>query len=312
MSVERIVFYNACNNGDLHVSREIVRYTIRVAREHGIKEFAYCHRNAPEILRDIEGLEHWTPDRLPIDQCNVVRELRDDGKTWALNTWYAASPVWGINGGGFGMTLNTLIALFKAHFEKMGLPWTNPPVETFIPRMKWEKFYIESAIKFLALDHCTTWKKNVLFCNGSAMSGQAKLNDVATNVLLERLVLGHPDVLFFYTSPQAVTKDVLLADNAIATDAVIGTPPWGRCDLNENAFLGSRCDVIIGRASGPYSFCLNTDVLLDPSKTMIALCDDERVAQWVYMAGVPLCPILYLPQTDGDFLFGKISEVLRG
>ena len=81
--------------------------------------------------------------------------------------------------------------------------------------------------------------------------------------------------------------------------------------MNENAFIGSKCDVIIGRASGPYSFCLNTDVMLDPSKKMIALCDDERVAQWVYMAGVPLCPIWHLPHTDGTFLFYKISEALK-
>ncbi len=312
MSVERIVFFSAVNNGDLHVSRELVKYTVARAREHGVEKFAYCHRNAPEILRDIDGLEHWTPDKLPIDQCNVVRELRDDGKTWALNTWYASSPVWGINGGGYGMTLNTLIALFKAHFkaDALDIPWENLPVERFIPKMDWGKFHTEFAARFLDR-RAKDYRKSVLFANGGAMSGQARLDNATTNALLERLVIEHRDVLFFYTDQQVVSDAVRTSPNAFPTSVIIGAPPWGRCDLNENAYIGSRCDVIIGRASGPYSFCLNTDVMLDTKKTMIALCDDERVAQWVYMAGVPLCKIWHLPQTNEAFLFAKISEALR-
>lgn len=305
--MKTIAFFTPANRGDLHVSRELVKHTIAVGHSHGVERFVYHHRWGAEILCDIDGLEYEALEPLPFDPYNTVRKNYDNGATWAINTWYAASPSWGLGGSGFGMTLNTLVSLFKAHFQAMKLPWERSAIEKFIPRPNWSKFRIADVQRHLESPR-VQGKKRVLFCNGPAMSGQTHVDDAETNLLLEKLVDAHPDAIFYYTDQKVATEAVLLARNAFPTDAVIGK---GGCDLNENAFLGTKCDVIIGRASGPSSFCYTADILLDPTKTMIAMCNDERVAQWIYLSSVPLCNLVHLPQKDSSFLFTKISEFLK-
>jgi hypothetical protein len=37
-------------------------------------------------------------------------------------------------------------------------------------------------------------------------------------------------------------------------------------DLNINAYLATYCDIIVGRSSGPFTFCLNTACLTNATK----------------------------------------------
>jgi hypothetical protein len=284
------------------VSREIVRYTAeRLRNERGVFHAAYCHRWAPEILRDL-NLSYWPPPTLPdVEQTKDKYKVIDDGKTIALSTWYAHSPVWGLNGDGFGMTLNTLVELFSAHLKLFDLKITEP-IERFIPKLQWENFEIAQAK--LSEDVIKTYRKRVLFCNGPAMSGQTKVADATVNDLLARLAAVHRDVLFLQTEDQ--TFDL---PNIWSTRKIIGPVP-GECDLNETAYLGTLCDVIVGRCSGPQSFCYNTDVLFDEKKTLVCLCDDERVARWVYMSNAIKAKILWTPSADSETLYSLITKEL--
>ncbi len=138
------------------------------------------------------------------------------------------------------------------------------------------------------------------------MSGQSRVDDGTVNELLGSMAARHPDLLFICTSPYPG----MAAKNIAFSQYLIGDPPWGRCDLNETAYLGTYCDVIIGRCSGPQSFCYNTDVLLDPTKTLICLCDDERTAKWVYMSDAVKAKIVWTPAADSETLYGLISKEL--
>jgi len=302
MTPERVVFYNACNNGDIAVSRELIKVAVDSFRAMGIKEFGYSHSKPPEILLDLD-LDYWHPSRLPVEQARVKSELIE-GKTLALSTWYAHSPLWGRNGDGFGMTLNTLVALFKEHVTKAGGAFPNAPVERFIPQVDWKYYAIRNVDGNMPI--FSRFSKRVLFCNGPAMSGQTNVADYMMNGLLEKLVAMHPDVVFFYTD-RKVTEKTREYINAVSTQDVIGPVPYAS-DLNETAYLGTFCDVIIGRCSGPQSFCFNTDVLFDLSKTMVSFSTDERPARWVYQSEKPLCRSVWSTGTQLDEMYLVVAQ----
>ena len=302
MSVEQIVWVNAANFGDIHVSRELVKYAM--ARLPHLK-FAYCHRNAPELLRDIDGLEHWGPERFDLEGNKKKRSVEIDDKTLALNTWYAVSPLHGINGSGFGMTLNTLVELFKLHLSKFDLKITEP-IDTFIPTIDFSKFHTSGVDANLG--RYARYRRRVLFCNGPAMSSQTNVSDEMMNALLLQLATAHPDVMFFNTTAQFAFEGY---KNIRCSATVIGTPPWGKCDLNETAYLGSFCDVIVGRCSGPQSFCYNTATLLDDLNTMVCLNTDERVAKWVYFSEAAKAKIVWSPEYQLEKLYEVVTHTLN-
>lgn len=301
--IEHVVFFNPANRGDLHVSRELVRYSIeRLRAERGVKKFSYCHRNPPEILRDIDGLEHMPPAALiGVDQSKDVFQYLDGGATLALNTWYAKSPAWG-DGNGFGCTINTLIELFRLHLFRHFDLLIEEPVERFIPRIDFSRFHVHNTIANRM--HFDGYRKRVLFCNGPALSGQSGVDDATMAALLRCLAVEFRDVRFIATGE---INGVAPQANIIESRAVIGTPSWGNCDLNETAALGVQCDLVIGRCSGPQSFCYNTDVLFDAAKTLICFCDDERTAKWVYMSDAVKAKVIWTPRRDFKVLHDLIA-----
>jgi len=295
--IERVVLFNPCNRGDLFISKELVRYTI--ARLPHLA-FSYAHRNPPELLKDIDGLEHWGPEKIATVAVGDSFKLLDDGKTLALSTWYGVSPTWHEGGvRGTGLTLNTLVELFRGHLREHFQLEITEPVEHFIPVINWERFDLEAARRRMA--QIGEYRTRVLFCNGPILSGQSQVSDDTVRELLAALLDRFPDVLFICTSPFAAN-----VPNVMRSSDILDTPA-GACDLNETAYLGTLCDVIIGRCSGPFSFCYNTTILGDENKTLISLTNDERMAHW---PGNVAAKMMSAPAVDLDGIYEVVAREL--
>ena len=103
--------------------------------------------------------------------------------------------------------------------------------------------------------------KLILICNGNVHSGQSSNFDF-TNFIVE-VSNKFPKFLFLITQQINVKLD-----NVIDTNSITNTIP----DLIQIGHISKYCDVIIGRASGPYCFSQNYDNLIDDNKVFCCFC----------------------------------------
>lgn len=276
-----IYFKNPCNLGDVHVSRELIKYAMKVLPA---KRFVYCHKHHSRLTSDITQLEHANqdPSDLPIGSA-------------VLSTWYADSPAWH-EGRGMGCTLNTLVELFRMHFADCGGHELEASIENFIPTYDFTFFHTAGVDD--ALSTFRQYKTKVLVANGECLSGQTNMPEGIYDFALADLVKAYPDVLFLFTNESA-----LRAPNLLYTAKLIGLPP-GITDLPEHAYLSRFCDVIIGRGSGPYTYAYTLENLMNEKKLFVCFTDDPKTAQWVY----PVEKVKASISISGDYTFRRLRE----
>ena len=78
------------------------------------------------------------------------------------------------------------------------------------------------------------------------------------NHLIEKLSDNYPHIDFILTEKSNIVKN-----NVLHTSDIIMT---SGCDLNEISYLSTKCDIIVGRASGPYCFTHVKENMLNTNK----------------------------------------------
>ena len=74
-----------------------------------------------------------------------------------------------------------------------------------------------------------------------------------------------------------VTQDILTnSTNIINTSSITKIQP----DLLQISLISSFCDIIVGRASGPYCFTHTKENLLNPNKTYISFSNNVNEGVW--------------------------------
>lgn len=241
--MKSIVFYTHARLGDLHVSRTFVR---RIA-QHVTVPCYYCSGYASFVLADcclapIEQLDR--PRYLPSDAAHFIK---DD--VLYINTWYAAGNGRYVRDGQAPL-FDTLYRLFddvgRSHLhlplENLGTP------ADFLPDIDFRAYQLDQARSFM---QSSPARRKVLVSNGRATAGQAALFPM----LPPLAILGqkYPDVLFIYTN-QEYEPVTPLPPNVHFSRGVTGIAKG--VDLNENGYLSTRCDLIVGRFSGAYTFSM--------------------------------------------------------
>ena len=131
----------------------------------------------------------------------------------------------------------------------------------YTPEIDYSKFDIQNINKYIT----DSGKSKVLICNGDCLSAQSTNEFKFTN-LVDKLSDLHPDVDFILTEKIELTKKNVL----FTFDIINGDYP----DLNEISYLSTFCDIIIGKASGPYCFSLTKNNFNDANKTFIGICEE--------------------------------------
>ncbi len=284
-----IRFFNHYHNGDVHLSRQLVKYVMSVAGEN---KYVYHHTNSSRLLLDVKGLEH---DTRMLDITNVERS-RYAGDLW-LNTWYCASPVWMQ----FSCTYPALHGLFGDHLKThFGHDLPNEPL---VPVIDFSYFETQSVRDFMG-SVVDKYRRKVLVCNCAPQSGQSHANAWTLTEVSYQLALKHTDVLFLLTNGQQTLPPL---PNVVYTSDVIGLPS-GVSDLNENAFVSTFCDVIVGLSSGPYSFSYIAENLSDEKKTFLCFTHEARFAGWGLPASLLKACAVASTSTSRDSLFCEIEE----
>jgi hypothetical protein len=246
-----IIFYNHFHNGDIHLSRtfiEKISYYLLNNRLHS--NFFYSHRNSQKLLRDLTPLV--SSDNIFFKIAHQYKLFEDKDNAYFINTWYASNYNKYMNN--YGITFDTLYDLFDDLTKtlwKFSLADVDSNPVNFFPKINYDRFEINSAKQFLS----NIKQKKVFIQNGLALSGQSN-NFNFTNIIAN-LSKKFPD-LYFVISDNDSNLPFLY--NAEFSSKIINIKDN---DLNENAYISSMCDVIIGRASGSFTFAFNQDNLFN-------------------------------------------------
>jgi hypothetical protein len=255
----RIVFFNHFNNGDIHVSRSFIKNIIpKIKSIIPDAEFIYSHKN-PNLLIDIDGLKY---------DPSIYRQVKNEhvgvfkiGESIYFNTWYAQQHHKFMNV--YGLTLDCLYAAFDSNCKEMfgfSLDDISIDLNTFFPTIDYSKFELSNVNRWLEL---TKNQKKIFISNGPVLSGQS--NNFNLTKIIDDIAKNNLDKIFILSNPESI-----ISPNIIFSSNIINKVG---CDLNENAYLSTFCDLIIGRASGAFTFAMDYKNFIERSIDILCFSD---------------------------------------
>jgi hypothetical protein len=242
--IESITYYNNFNMGDLHAVRSLINYVIKSFPElkHKLR-----HQHSEKILRDLNTPLYWAPYKEKFDFRGYYVEygiLNFNVQILCYDRFYFQRS---------SSTITTLYDIFARTLKDVFKHTISGNPIDFLPQINYKWYDITN------IDKMTIPEKSVLFCNNEFQSEQGVRFDM--DALLQQLANAFPDVSFYVTNKSHIEASNITYVNDITGD--IGN------DLNEISYLSTKCDVIIGRNSGPNTFCFVKENLLNPNKIFI-------------------------------------------
>lgn len=138
-------------------------------------------------------------------------------------------------------------------------------IEYYIPTIDWNKVNTKGVDDFVN----KRINKKVLISNGIILSGQCPTFDI--NSIIKRLSNEYKNIDFI------ITDDKIKNDNIFYCGDII---KQSESDLNEISYLSKFCDIIVGRASGPFAFCHIKDNFEDKNKKFIGFTNNKYDSIW--------------------------------
>jgi hypothetical protein len=256
--ISKVFFYNFWHNGDLHLARGLIKRTVEILKENKIcNEFEYFHSCNYKTVLDIPGViqKNSSPNFLP----NFIgsRPFIKDNALY-INTWVRSGEYMSK----YGLTFDCLYFSFKdCLFEHLGIDLSKEDPMLCFPEIDYSKYDI-SKIKY----DCErpVYKNMVLVCNNNVESLQS--HNFSFDSILGALSVSHPNSLFVITNYSSIVNNL----NNVFFFEDLFPNLRGVCNLNEISYFANYCKVIVGRASGPFTFCFTKDKLFDSKKSFIS------------------------------------------
>lgn len=250
MRVKNVIFYNHYHNGDVHLSREMVRQIIKAKPD---LNYSYSHRNDKGLLLDL-GIKH---DPQFVNTIKPKPPSKIIGDTAHINTWYGTdNRKYLIK---YDISFDCLYHIFQDNYRMLGLDITKYEPQYLLPKIDFSYYKINEIDKFIDKNKDT---KKIIISNGEVKSGQAENFPMAK--IVNQLAAKNKDIIFFITN--AERNPFAKLDNLFYTPNIIKKKG---SDLNENAYLSTFCNLIIGRGSGVYTYAYIQDNLIERAPTFI-------------------------------------------
>lgn len=289
--MKKIVFFNHWHNGDIFAGKGWIQDIIA---QYPDLEYAYAHRGHPDVVKDLP-VEHVHIDSLPNLQQHYNKFMEDDNCVY-VNTWIGS---WGWD---YGVMLQgehhanwpslhrmfTQIYGFLNTQNGMQLQMEST-ITKYMPSTDWTQYNQPTADAFI---NSHAGKRLHLFCNGPVRSSQSLLGNMQT--VIDTLAGNNPLDVFICTtrdrwqSPHA---------NVVFTDDIFQQ----ECDINEIAYLSTKCTIIAGKNSGPYMFTHVRENIMDPAKIFVSLSHRNSDSYPWHCRGIG-CHYLHAVNEDEEFL----------
>jgi hypothetical protein len=263
---KNIVFYNAYHKGDLHYSRQFMK-DIQKNLSTKYEGFFYSDKYPDDnIYFDLVDFK-----RLPFkNMLNENSQVTYDEKNVYINTW--------IGQGGYKYVVESKCSLKSYHnmykdiYVTLGIPLKR--IDAYIPTIDYTKLdqqHTVNILNFNSQQKLTNVKKKILICNGDVLSFQSE--NFKFEYIVNILAFMNLNCTFICTSKSFLPK----TDNVVFCEDIIKKDG---CDLNEISFLSTFCDIIVGRASGPYAFTHVKENIGNKDIDYISLCKNIEEGIW--------------------------------
>jgi hypothetical protein len=280
-----VLFYNDFHNGDVHMSRN---YVVDLMNLFGDCDYYYFHKNNQRLLLDIENLKT-TNEMLCADI--------------SINTWIGQFHYKNMDFSELAQKNSVFLGCNFAHYyavmcqvySELGFGNKIKSIEAYVPEINYSKFYTKKIDSFFSENSSFS----VLVCNNQIMSGQAP--EVDFDSIVEELANKYKFVNFIMTnfSENKVDKsNVYYSTNIINSQEKIN-------DLNEISYISTRCQIILGRSSGPYSFSLVKQNTYD--KTFVCICYFQKDS-WTLGSQID---IRWTDRSSIDFLLPMLDNLIK-
>lgn len=264
----KIIFFQHFHNGDVFCSKEYVRQL----SEHGF-DLGYLHYNHPDILYDINVRYLGTPEtsQLQLDKSLL---MLTDNDTLYVNTWLSAYHK------------SRIIDNLKSHinYTNLNYVWqhifnkindlTNSQLKVHDPEYYVPEIEHKNIVANIIDSYFFKIKgKKILICNNQPMSQQSFNSDMKS--IIEDLSIKFLNWNFICTKKFNTSRsNIHFSDDIIPNLNIQSWNPraWGRknFDLNEISYLSNSCDIIVGKNSGPFIFCMTKNNVFDSRKKIIS------------------------------------------
>jgi len=252
VEINNIIFYNFEKNGDCFVNKGYVKEIMQ--HLHDVS-FSYVHDRHESIIADLD-CRFIRSNQIPreIDSSKKCI-LHEDSGTLFMNTWIGA---W--------------IGTFLVHGQHANFPllhkaWSEylkildiPIKEDFFeyaPEIDYSRFDLSQADSYLQK---VNGKPLVVICNGIQQSGQSSMGTMekAIGYIAQK----------FSDHEFAVTyklKNLNLPNITYTDDLFNGSEGH----MNQISYIARQAKLIVGKNSGPFTFCHTKEMMSDPNKTFL-------------------------------------------
>jgi len=253
---DTIIFRCFFNHGDLHAARSFIRYI--KDNIHGYN-FKLMHPRHIKTIGDLNIPLIWKP----VDNKFDNRGYHIEFNSLIINTQYLA-----FNGKYFNRysaSVLTLWGIFNhTMYEVFGIELPND-MKIFLPKVDYNWYDIKLIDKDISY---TEGMKKILICNNEFGSEQAIRFDF--DKLIESIADTYPNVIIYVSNKTNVYRD-----NIKYISDILGE--CDGCDLNEISYLSTKCDIIIGRNSGPHTFSYVAENMMNKDKTFISFSPPSKL-----------------------------------
>jgi hypothetical protein len=254
--MNKLIFYNNFNNGDIHFAREFVKDIMNKTK---YDEYYFLHKRSAKLLQDIPNLKYG-----PLNEyCNPDSPFHVVNNEIYVNTHMGVYEMFVEKV--TDVSLYVFYDYFQMIFNRLKIPMEKK--RFYIPSINYDAYEIQGIKDYIATSVANI---KILVCNGDVYSAQSGAFDFKP--VIEKLAEDYPDIHFILTDK----KDLIEKTNVFYTTDIIKAVG----DLNEISYLSTFCNVIIGRASGPYSFCEVKQNMNDVDKTFIFICNVFSDGAW--------------------------------
>lgn len=249
-----INLYNHFHNGDIFYSRVL---TQALGSKFNIN---YYHSNL-SLFEDIENVSEflYIPNEYNMHNNFIYPNT--------INTWIGQNGLSYINTITPGCCFENYFNLVKNILNHLNIEIKNP--EDYLPEINFEKLKDIDIVHNKILPLMERYEKLILISSGPVHSAQA-YNFNFYQIMLD-ICNQNPNVLILSTMDYEN-----MPENFINTSFITKKIP----DLLQISYVSKFCDIIVGRASGPFCFCHTKENLLNPNKTFISICNNEYEGKW--------------------------------
>jgi hypothetical protein len=147
--------------------------------------------------------------------------------------------------------------IWREYFRHFKLDFVEDP-NYYLPVIDYDQYDVCQADVWF---HEHGERPSILICNGTANSGQSRVGDLSACITKLSAELPEVNIVLTHKLP-------LTAPNIYYTDDIFAGQ---ENDLNQIAYLAGGCDVIVGKNSGPFSYCQNAINLMNNALTFLNL-----------------------------------------